>query len=282
MRANQARAVGSTHNLSQAFWATNQEVVDRAVRIVVRRKRLDQAESGDLRSEVWLKLLSSPSAITQFRGDSCLTTYVVSIARRVLLDLRIKELGKWRPTAQSRAGGRTAIELDRLVRRDGVPKAEAIETLRRRGYGIEPDGLESINLTAPRQIVRVAPEFFDALPSTLSMPETLMQQKTDQLTATAAIVALSQALTRLSAEDRALLQRRFVKGETVAAIAGGDIKRQKRLYRQLETILQTLRRCIERAGVSGDRVKGLLVGDLTNVECGCGFQNSPPRAVYPS
>jgi RNA polymerase sigma factor (sigma-70 family) len=280
MRANQATSADSAQHHSQAFWTAYEDEVNRAVRIVSRRKRLSAADADDLTSEVWLKLLSSPAAYARFRGDSSVATYVVSIARRVLLDQRVKKLGKWRPTAKARLGGRAAIEFDRLVRRDGQPKAEAVETLRRKGLHLEPSEIESIVACEPRRNVEVDPGFFDGLPSTLPGPDHAFQAEADRHFASEAVIALAQALNHLSLDDRALLHRRFLKGETVATIAAGDFKLQKQLYRHIERILGRLRFLMGRAGVMPEDVKGLLVGDLTNLECGCGFKNSAPMAVY--
>jgi RNA polymerase sigma factor (sigma-70 family) len=271
MAATEPIAGEESQSHSHAFWTSQQGVVERAIQIVSRSRRVDPTEAEDLRSEVWLKLLSSPSACLKFDERSSLGTYLVSIVKNVLLDMRVKQRGKWRPSARSRQMGAIAVELDRLVRREGHAPAQAVETLRSKGHVIGEDIVDAVVRHPLQRRAHADPMVLESLPSPAPMPDHLLLNSEYQRAATQAVIALARALARIPAEDRVLLQRRFVKAETIASIANGDRHYQKQLYRKIQSLLGQLRAMVEGDGVQARNLHGLALSDLTNVECGIGF-----------
>ncbi|HEX2281159.1 MAG TPA: hypothetical protein VHG52_05280, partial [Thermomicrobiales bacterium] len=104
-------------------------VIDQVVLFIARRHHLSREEADDLASAVKLKIIENDyEALRNFRGDCSLRTYFATIANRHFLDTRIAQWGKWRPSAQARRLGPTAVLLDQLMSRDGLLLDEAVET----------------------------------------------------------------------------------------------------------------------------------------------------------
>jgi len=207
----------------KAFWSNRCDVVDAAVRATARRLGLQPAEAEDLRSEVWLKLLSSTVVHQQFQGRSSLATYLVSIAKRVVLDSRAKDHGRWRPAGRSRRMGRVAVELDRLVRLDGYTMSQALQTVRSKELAIGDAQSFTIFVSCGRNPMRrrADPALLESLPSPPPSPDHL-------------VVAAEMDRT------------------------AADAARQKQLYRRLERVLVTIRRRIQDDSVTKTRIGRLL------------------------
>ena len=262
---------------STTFWHERQEMVAQVVRAVARRRGLRAPDAEDLHSEVWLKLLSTTKTVDGYEGRGTLTAYLAAIAGRVLLDIRNRQLGKWRPTARSRKLGGLGIELDGMVRRDGFTPEQAAETLRCRGHEVAPHCTDSVRISAacrPRRRL-VGMDLLQELPSRAEAPDHgLLHQESRRLAATAR-EALARALAAVPHEDRSLLMRRFIGGETVATIARREGRCQKALYRHLERVQSSVRRHVAQCGISPRSLRNILAtcpGDLHGfLGAGAGF-----------
>src|SRR5262249_40017559 len=69
-------------------------------------------------------------ALRRFEGRSSLATYVTVVIQRLFLDHRNRRWGRWRPSAEAKRLGPTAILLERLIIRDGSSADQALEVLR--------------------------------------------------------------------------------------------------------------------------------------------------------
>ena len=77
-----------------------------------------------------LRLFEDDCAVLRkFRGESTIRTYLTTVLVHLFLDWRNAQWGRWRPTASARRLGPLAIELERLVLRDGRDYEEAVGTL---------------------------------------------------------------------------------------------------------------------------------------------------------
>ena len=57
--------------------------------------------------------------IDRFEGRSSLRTYLTVVISRMLLDWRNSKYGKWRPSKAALSLGEHAVDLERLMSRDG-------------------------------------------------------------------------------------------------------------------------------------------------------------------
>jgi hypothetical protein len=101
--------------------------------VVCRRAHLDGADADDLAQETWAHLLNkSGDALRRFSGRSAAETYFVRLVANVLVGMRRRRDGHWRPSRPVRRLGLLARELEVLVVRDRFTPNEAIEIVHAR------------------------------------------------------------------------------------------------------------------------------------------------------
>jgi RNA polymerase sigma factor (sigma-70 family) len=234
------------------LYSTNADVIESVIRYACRCHRLSPDDADEFTSWARLRLLDHDQAVLRkFGGRSSWRTYLVSVVERLFLDWRNHEWGKWRPTAEARRIGQIAIELERLILRDGHDYASAVEQLVRRG--IAPDALACDRAWArlPRQprrqrvdedhLVEVAPRDSEGDP--IEAAERRERERT-------VLSALSSALAALPTADQTLLRLRYWSGIKVSQIAITSGLEQKQLYRRFERIWTDLKLRLAAAGVT--------------------------------
>ena len=214
------------------------EVIGRAAR----HGRLSADEAQDFAQTVHLKLLERGyDAFRQFSGASSLRTYLTVVVRRMLVDWRRSQCGKWRPSASSRRLGKTAVALETLMGRDGCTLDEAIGILGSVPNASPASELARLAEQLPRRVRRrVVP--LDELDH---MARTTFEDPIEELDhdrrARALRRRLATALKRLAADDRLLLDLRDRQGQRIATIADALHIDSKVLYRRCSKVLRTLR-----------------------------------------
>ena len=224
--------------------------IQQAIAFVCRQRRLSRDDAHDLASDVYLRLLQHDAAVLRrYRGESSLSTFLVVVIQRVLLDAHIARAGKWRPSAVARRLGRVAIHLEHLVFYEGLSLGEAGPLVREHtGATHSDDELHYMLMLLPARRRRrmVGERELERLPAA---PDTQ-----DRRADTAARRrAVAQALAGLPGEDRRIIGLRFGRGWRLCEIARADGIDEKRIYRRFEQVLATIR-------------------------AGCGFSAGPSRA----
>jgi RNA polymerase sigma factor (sigma-70 family) len=211
---------------------------------VARAGHLGTADAEDVSQWVHLTLLERHYApLARFAGRSSFRTFLMVVVRRLLLDWRNATHGKWRPSAWATREGGVAINLDRLITRDGHSVAEAVAILQDRPGSPPVPVLREIADGVPfrrrRQMVTLNEDcdtgtaFHDPVEV-----ECDRAKKRDQ------IRVLSRAYRRLTPRDRTLLSMRFGRDLKVVAIARALGLPSKPLYQQIEQILAALRKTL--------------------------------------
>ena len=208
-------------------------LVQQVVRSVGRRHWLTADETEELGSIVRLRMVENDYAILrQWRGESALKSYLTTVITRIHLDSRTARWGRWRPSALARHLGATAVHLERLTWRDGLPLAEAIEALRT-NYGVTASSreLEALHAALPRRMKRrmVGEVELENVPAPEARPE---DPRLDRLRASFA------ALPRT---DRHILGLIYVADHRIVDVARRRGLEPKTLYRQLERLRRQLR-----------------------------------------
>lgn len=239
----------------------NLPLIDAIVRSIARRHRLSAEEAKELAATVRLKLVERDyEVLRRFKNESSLRTYLTTVVNRHFLDQRIAAWGKWRPCVFARRAGPHAVLLDKLLTRDGLSLEEAISRVER-VYDVGRTDLEEIaqhlkprvprRVTSDDEIVDLPdPAGEQALVDALDRPAVSTRIEN----------ALNVALSGLEPRDRIILKMRFCDGLSVIRIAKLVGIDQKVLYRRLASLLQMLRRELERQGVSASLVNA-IVGD---------------------
>jgi RNA polymerase sigma factor (sigma-70 family) len=230
------------------------------IRRIARRSRLAASEHDDFESLAWSHLVKDDyRVLRQYRGDSALSTYLTIVLRRVLLDHRTAKWGKWRPSAEAKRLGPTAITVERLVTRDSRPIEEV---LRRLGVedNAEAQALRQLAGHPTRRVQRrmvgedVLVEHACAAPG----PDATLMADDRRALGRRVQDALAAALGCLTEEDRQLLRSRYESGETVAAVAAQSGLPQKSLYRRFDRLHAMLRSMLEHRGVGLSIVRDVV------------------------
>lgn len=265
-----ANAIASARVTDESLFLENLPVIDHVTTQICRRHRLSAAETEEFRSDVRLHFLERDcDVLKQFEGRSSLPTYLTVVIQRLFLDRRNRLWGKWRPSAEARRLGPTAILLERLVTRDGWSVDQALEIMRT-NHGVAIDATlralgDKVSRKPPsRQFV--PQEEADDLPaSSLPADVNIVRAEQDFL-AKRVQTALDRARQALEPEERLIVKMRFEDGMTVSNIARALHLDQKKLYRTLDGLLSRLGESLIRDGVSRDDVGALFASAAPGVE----------------
>jgi len=260
--------MNSKRRLGEELFSEHFHRIERIIRTVAARNRLSPDEGHELYSLVMMKLIEDEYAILRdFQGKSRLGTYLMVIIQRVLLDVRTKEWGRWRPCARARRLGATAVRLDRRINRDGQEPMAAIQQLVALGVDETVTELEKLTDRIPRRIRRrlVAGDAqLESLADPAAADHRAVSAERRGITARLQ-TALVAALQDLPEQERNLLRLRFADGWTVRRIAAKKNLAERPLYRHFERILRQLRHRLERIGLGWSEISAALEGRETDL-----------------
>src|SRR5262245_33957491 len=236
-----------TSNPQQLF-LTHLPAIDGIARAAARRRRLTPDESEEFRSIVRMRLIEDDYAvIREFRGSSSFKTFLTVVIARHCLDFRASAWGRWRASSKARRLGDTAVALERLMMRDGMPFDQAVQKVRKTDPSATIEGLSGVAGQLPTRIrrVRVGEECLESCYAGTPAPDAGIGMREGRRV----VGALARALTTLDPVDRRIMKLRFTDGVSVVGIARREGIEQASLYRRVERILRRLRRDIEGRGV---------------------------------
>lgn len=250
----------------EALFLASLPVIDDITGQVCRRHRLSPSEADDFRGEVRLHFIDRDyEVLRKFEKRSSLATYVTVVIQRLFLDYRNRQWGKWRPSADAKRLGPTAIQIERLVSRDGWNLEQVVETLRV-NHGVTID--ESLQTICDKLARRgpkrqlVSEDYADGIESGDPLPDAHVVRAEQGFRMRRVRVALDRARQALAPEDRLILKMRFEDAIPVADIARALHLNQKRLYRTIERLLAQIGASLEADGISRDEVRELFANGL--------------------
>jgi RNA polymerase sigma factor (sigma-70 family) len=241
--------------------------IERACAALARRHGLAGDEADDFLSWARMRLLEDDCAILRkFRGECAATTYLTVVLATLFRNYRVREWGKWRPSAAARREGALAVRLEAMVRRDGFRLEEAGERLRTAGATTLSDRELAVLLArlpahAPSRPLAAGDAALAEVPAATGAADAGVLADEASAHRVAGEAALRRALERLAPRDQVVFRMRFWEGLTVAQIARGLGVPQKGLYRRIERALPRMRRELERGGMTRADVRELLDDD---------------------
>lgn len=260
----------------QALLIKHLERIDRVVQFIARRHRLSAADAEEFTSIVRLKLIDRDFAVLRkFEGRSNLVTYLTTVIDRLYLDFCIARWGKWRPSAAARRLGGLAIELERLLTRDGLTFDEAVGTLQtNHGTDATRDELHALFVQLPVRSVRklAGEEELALVAARAGAADPAFDEPHAQETVERVEAALGFAVARLPAADRLLLKLHFQEDLPIAKVARLLSEEPKPLYRRLVKLVGGLRDELRSGGIDKsdiDRIVGhpaLTLGKVFQAE----------------
>jgi len=241
-------------------YSEHSETIEAVLAHVRRRHLLSPDAAEEFSSWARLRLIEDDGAILRkFRGQSTLRTYLTTVLVHLFLDWRIAQWGRWRPTALARRLGPLAIELERLVLRDGRDYEEAVEALlsiRAAGSRAECDGAWA---QLKRQPVRrmTGTDGLNDMPSPddahAHVDFESAQAKAARLTA-----ALRRSLRGLEDQEQIILRLSYVNRFTAKQIAAVLGVEAKPLYRRIEQIEAKLGALLQSGGLIREEALGVF------------------------
>jgi RNA polymerase sigma factor (sigma-70 family) len=227
---------------------------------VCRRHGVFGDDAEEFASWVQLRFVESDYAVfAKFEGRSSVATYLRVVVANLFLDYRNAQWGKWRPSAAAKRMGREAMELERLVSRDGLAASDAIAVMRGNGF-VETSEDELLALAA-RLPVRGRPRRDESQdPERLAVAteaEDPREHAERRSLAKRAGEAVNRALSTLEDEDRLILRLRFAAGHKIVEIANALGVPAKSLYPRIERLLRAMRGELESAGIGPDEISSI-------------------------
>jgi RNA polymerase sigma factor for flagellar operon FliA len=246
---------------AEDLFLSNLPLIERIAGSVCHRNHVDAAEAEEFASHVKLKLIDvNYSIIRKFEGRSSFSTYLTTVIQRMFFQYRVQMWGKWRPSAEARRLGDKGITVERMLTRDGYTYAEMVEILTT-GARYTRAEIERIYARLPTRYPRIVLVSGPAVPEA-EMPfvdpdERLLHPERDRVARRAGVV-IDGAIGRFPAEDQIILRMRFWSMSKVSEIARTLKIDQKRIYKRIEKMLSSMKRELERAGISRDEIRDLL------------------------
>lgn len=236
--------------------------VERTIAFICRRHHLRDADAEDFASYTKLRLIENDYAILRkFEGRSELRTFLSVVIHRLLLDYRNHNLGKWRPSAEAKRLGASAIALETLLHRDRRPLEEAVQTMRAAGSESSDADLHDLASRLPRRAARPRDVAIDELLTEPAGEEDAesgaIAWDRERLAACVAKI-VRDTIEQLPHEDRAILRMHFIGGMTVARIARALNIEQKPLYPRLLRHFATIKRALTSAGITERDIEDLI------------------------
>jgi RNA polymerase sigma factor (sigma-70 family) len=235
-----------------------------AVLAYTRRANLLSADDGEeFSSWARLRLLEDDCAVLRkFEGKSKVKTFLVTVLQRLFLDWRNQEWGKWRPTAEARRIGRLAIELERLVLRDGIEYEQAAQLLVSRqvvGAVAECDAAWArLKRAGGRHFV--TEDVLELVPAQASGGADPVEVEQRRLLAAKVVQALHEVLAQLPPADNLIFRLRYWDNISVANIARLQQIEQKPLYRRFDQVNAHIRQGLRARDIPDDQVRQLFDG----------------------
>lgn len=258
---------------------SNLALVERTIAFACRRYRLTPDDAEEFAAIVKLRLVDNDYAIVRaYEERSSFATYINIVVQRMALDYRISTWGKWHSSAEAKRLGALAIDLERLLHRDGRTLDDALVILATSHEGVTRDALEALNARLPPRAPRHRDVPLDEslqATSPVNTDEALLERERRKSSHRVSSM-VSQLIAQLPPDDRLILQLRFEGGMTVAQIARMLRIEQKLLYRRIEQRMRELKRELEKNGVSSRDVHDLIGGPESHLQFDLGNPNPRP------
>jgi RNA polymerase sigma factor (sigma-70 family) len=227
-------------------------LIEGIVTRVRNRLRADEEEADTVESRVKLKLFADDYMIVRnFKHRSSFRSYLTTIVTRTFHDLRVERFGKWHHSAAALRLGPLALELERMIYKEGYAPSEAISVLLTAHPEISPVALEHLLEELPvkqRRPSKVPMEDVSAMLST--DPDDILWITGERLRLSErTAMVVRRFMDNLEESDRTLLQLFFEAELKISTIARMYKKDQKTLYRRRNDLLAQLRKELFGAGI---------------------------------
>jgi RNA polymerase sigma factor (sigma-70 family) len=238
----------------EALFLSNLTLIDEIIKYVCLAHGLRGDEVEDFGSEVKIKLMKDDYAVlAKFQGKCSLRTYLNTVINRFLIDQKIGEQGRWRPSQEAKQLGEVAIKMEELLYRNRYSFEEACEILQSKfGIGVTKSELDLLAARLPHRKLRDVRVTNEEELRHLANPVASIGWKNDpkgpgikqQIQD-----LLNEHVASLTSEDRLILKMRFLDNFKVSEIAAALQINQKSLYWRIDRILKEMKEKLSATGI---------------------------------
>jgi DNA-directed RNA polymerase specialized sigma24 family protein len=222
--------------------------ITQVVRDLARRHHLAPAEIEEFAATAMQSLERNEFELLRaFDGRSTWETYLTLVVTREFFLFQAELWGQWRPTAAARRLGPAAILLEELVIHDHLPVSEAIELMRT---------VHRVDLPRYRISEMAVQLRLDQGAAVLGGPPAALRNEAHSHAHLQQ--AVKDALTRLSPDDRLIVELRFRDGQPLKRIARMMRIEMRPLQRRLEHVQSAMATSLLADGISPEHVNALL------------------------
>ncbi|HXH38717.1 MAG TPA: sigma-70 family RNA polymerase sigma factor [Thermoanaerobaculia bacterium] len=257
-------------NPGEELFRSNLALIDRVIRRVCARGRLYGADAEDFASEIRLALMANEYAILRsWEERSSLATFLTIAIQRLFINSRVRESGKWHPSSEALRMGAAAVELERIVRREGRSLEEALPIVQAIDASLTRDQVAAMAGRLPERAprARAADVDPDMLAGGESADRRAVESEARRVSDLASDV-VRRTMASMPLQDRMILRSRFGKGMTVADVARMMQIEQRPLYRRIEASLGTLRKALTEAGADAATIAELIGSPFQSMNFG--------------
>jgi RNA polymerase sigma factor (sigma-70 family) len=260
----------------EKLFAEAQDAMENALRFIGYRRRLEPIEFQELRSFVMFKLIDNDYArLRKYECHGSMAAYLSVVVHRLYLDFQTSRWGRWYPSAEAQRRGPTAVELERLIYRDGYEIREAVEHLAMRGglEGSREDLLRLAYALPVRHRTRmVAQEQLHTVSS--SEPVDCLERRERDALRRKLEAELHRAMASLDGDDWLVLKMRYRDSRSVAQIASTLGLEAKPLYARIRRVLGRVREGLERSGIGREQAVELVRSSAREIDLDAVFTGS--------
>ena len=246
----------------EELYLEHRDLIERAARFACRGSGLPPQDVEDFAASAHLKIVTDDYAVLRFhRGEaSSLASYLNVVIQRHYRDFLIARWGKYRPSAEAKRLGESALRLEWLLVRERHDLEIAVEImLRNDGSKLSADEIRDLAARlrpSPRRRI-VGEEALEQRPADVDT-DRRVEDRDRERTARRVEQILAIALAALSARDLLLLKMFYRSGMTIARIAAVWRCEQRPLYTRKNRCLKRLKGALEKEGLTWAEVQAIL------------------------
>jgi RNA polymerase sigma factor (sigma-70 family) len=233
----------------------NLTALQQVITATCRHKGMRPDDIEEFSGVVRLRLVENDYAVIRaYQGRSSFKTFLASVVTRMLIDHQRHEWGKWRGSAGAERLGEVAVELERLLHRDGHPLEEALAVVC--AHHPELTRVQLIELSAqlaPRNRRTVV---------TLEEAGDIPFHEADRIENADTAARISQIvvafIAALPRAEQLVFKLRFDSAMSVTEISRSLHLQYGPLWRGLQKRFQELRQRLERAGIGNADIEKLV------------------------
>jgi RNA polymerase sigma factor (sigma-70 family) len=250
----------------EVLFRANLALIDRVIDSVCRRARLRPEDAEDFASSAKISLMEDDYAILRkYEARSSLTTFLTVVVQRLLVDDRMRNYGRWHPSAEAKRMGKAAVLLETMLHRDRRTLDEAVPHVQALEPALARAELERMAARLPERGAlrpRAVPLDEETFVARESADARALDAEAQRLSERAGRV-IREALAAKSLEDRMLVRFHFGSSMSIAKVSQMMRLPQRPLYRRLESLLQHLRKALVAEGIDSS-----VADDLRDVDFG--------------